>query len=144
MPRKKATETPVKTNKKAEPTSKPIEKAKVVKTVTSVQKKENETIKEIRRQTKVLQNTMKTGKFTEDWEEVGGNMWLKFKGDESGKHFVVGASCDRKPIFTLYGVSPISEYSTIIDSVILEKESNDKLTLKFTNKLGEYRHQFSF
>ena len=87
---------------------------------------------------------MKSGKFNEEWDDVGDNLWFKFKGDVSEKHFVIRASKDKKPIFTLFGVSPTAEYFTTIESVSIEKDTDEKITLKFTNRFGEYWHQLEF
>lgn len=105
-------------------------------------KRENEVIKEIRRQVKSLQSTMKTNKFTDEWEEVGDMMWFKFKGDSSEKHFVIQAIPEGKKYgYRLFGLSPVCEYNTQIDDVSIGTESDRSVVLKFTNKLGEYTHK---
>lgn len=159
MPRVKKTEEPKIVKKPRKATEKPKETKKVVKAPApkkkevappapkSVAKKtnrESEIEKEIRRQVKVLQTAMRTCKFNEEWDEVGDYRWLKFKGDASEKHFVIRVSMDKKPTFTLYGISSLSEYNTDIDTVSIESEGTNKIVLKFTNKLGEYRHQLVF
>ena len=148
MPRTKKTvaktEKPAERTKTVKAKEVPVSTKKVIPKAVSASKKENEIVKEIRRQVKVLQNTMKSGKFNEEWDEVGDNYWFKFKGDVSEKHFIIKASMDKKPVYTLYGISPISEYFTVFDTVSIEKDTDEKITLKFTNKLGEFRHQLVF
>lgn len=118
-----------------------VEPVKVPRTTVSA-KKENDTVKEIRRQVKSLQATMRTNKFTDEWEEVGESMWFKFRGDSSEKHFVVQAIPDgRKYGYRLFGLSPICEYNTQIDDVSIGTETDKSVVLKFTNKLGEYTHK---
>lgn len=135
----KATRKP-RTTKAKEVQAEPI---KVPKTTVSV-KKENDTVKEIRRQVKSLQATMRTNKFTDEWEEVGESMWFKFKGDSSEKHFVVQAIPDgRKYGYRLFGLSPICEYNTQIDEVSIGTETDKSVVLRFTNKLGEYTYKIS-
>ncbi len=105
-------------------------------------KKESEVVKEIRRQVKSLQSTMKTNKFTDEWEEVGDAMWFKFKGDTSEKHFVIQAIPEGKKYgYRLFGLSPVCEYNTQIDEVSIGTETDKSVVLRFTNKLGEYTHK---
>ncbi len=143
MPRKATdtTEKAVRTKREVKP--KQVQ-SKVVKAPVKAAtvKKTDETTREIRRQVKSLQSTMKSNKFTDEWEEVGDSLWFKFKGDKSEKHFVIQAIPNgRKYEYRLFGLSPVCEYNTQIDEISIGAESDKSVVLRFTNKLGEYTHK---